>query len=161
MRRAFALTIACGIAGIASCSNPHKQITETAKGEVSAAHVVPSSGSISYMQISGRWEIRATPETGDTTPTTFVLTATSSPAGWTITFPGREPIPTRVLLVAGDSFAIEIGPYSSARRPGVQTITRDVFHLRGDELAGTGISRYRTSAPDSIVPFRLTGGHAP
>jgi hypothetical protein len=99
--------------------------------------------------------MRAVPETGDTTPTTFMLNATAESAGWTITFPNREPVPTRVIAIAGDSLVIETGPYQSARHPGVNATTRDVYRMVGDRLVGIAVARYATTGPDSLVRMRV------
>ena len=161
MHRTLSLAVACSIAVLAGCSAPRKQVPETGSGTLSLPAQPFAGAPISFLQISGRWSIRAVPETGDTTPTTFVLSATSSDKGWTITFPGGAPIPTRVLLIGGDSVVTETGPYPSTRRPGVRTITRDVYHLRGDELVGTSFAHYITPTPDSLQRMRLEGSHAP
>lgn len=161
MYRRGSLAVVCCAITLAGCSTPPERAGETASGEVSAALRVPTERTISFLQISGRWNIRAIPEVGDTTATTFVLSATSAPEGWTITFPHAKSIPTRVVLVAGDSFVIETGPYPSTRRAGVQASSHDVYHLRGDQLVGTSVERYVTTAPDSVVRRRLEGSHAP
>src|SRR5512146_259298 len=116
MRKAISIAATCITAVVAGCSSPRKQVTDSSNGDVSVAHSRSSAKPISFLQVSGRWNVRAISEIGDTTATTFVLSATSSPQGWTITFPNGTTTPARVLLVAGDSFVVEAGPYPSARR---------------------------------------------
>lgn len=161
MRHPVAVLIVGSIGLLCGCSSPRRPESKTASGELSERPVQPVGKSISLVQLSGRWNVRVIPELGDTTSISFLLTATSSTNGWTITFPDQKPIPARVLLVAGDSVLIETGPFPSTRRPGVQTIARDVYHLRVDELVGTAVWRDLISAPDSIVRMRLAGSHAP
>lgn len=161
MRALSVVGVACASTVLAGCSGPRAKPSDSAKGEVSLPAMAPFVHTLSYIQLSGRWSMRAVPVTGDTTPTTFVLTATSSPKGWTITFPNRKPIPTRVVKLDADSVVIETGPYESTRRSGVMTKTRDVYRLIGDDLIGTSVSHYATSSGDSVVRFRVEGGHAP
>ena len=54
------------------------------------------TGTVSLADVAGKWTVRATPESGDTTTTTYVLTATADTSGWTVTYPGGQPIPVRV-----------------------------------------------------------------
>src|SRR5687767_12321851 len=92
--------------------------------------VAPAPTTINLADVAGRWNVRAVPTTGrDTTATNSVVTATSNTSGWTITFPGRAPIPMRV-SVDGDSIMTETGPYPSVRRKGVQVTTNGVMRLQ-------------------------------
>ena len=161
MRALVVVGVACTSAVLAGCSGSRAKPSDSAKGEVSLPPMAPFVHALSYIQLSGRWSMRAVPVTGDTTPTTFVLTATSSPKGWTITFPNRKPIPTRVVKLDADSVVLETGPFKSARRPDVMATTRDVYRLIGDDLIGTSVSHYATTSRDSVVRFRVEGSHAP
>lgn len=160
MRRMRPLAIVLILVAVAVCSQRPESRTESAAGRLSAAPA-PAGKAVSFLQISGRWNIVASPETGDTTTTAFVLSATTREKGWTITFPHAKPIPSRVLLVAGDSFVIETGPYPSTRRPGAQATSRDVYHLAGSELTGTSVERSVAAGRDSVIRLRLQGSHAP
>jgi len=129
-------------------------------GEQSADTAGASSG-LAAADIAGKWNMRAVPFSGDTTPTTFVLTATGENDGWTLTFPGRpEPVPTRIRFDA-DSIVTETGPYESVRRKGVQVRTKGVMRLEGDTLVGTTIARYTTQGADSVLMLRTSGVRAP
>ena len=113
--------------------------------------------------MAGGWTVRAMPEQGDTTLLTYTVNATSDTTGWTVTFPGREPMPVRVLAVDADSVVLEIGPYESVLRPNVQVVTQSVSRIVGDRLVGTAVARYRGTGvgADSVVRLRLEGTRAP
>lgn len=161
MRRPSFFGIACCAAMLGGCSGSGTKTADTAKGEV-----IPSATSgttLSLAAVAGRWNVRAVPETGDTTTKTFVLNATADSTGWTIIYaPNREPLPVRVIAVAGDSLVIETGPYQSGRRPGMQAMSHDVYRMIGDRLVGYGVGRYVTrTGPDSVLRLRLEGTRAP
>lgn len=104
--------------------------------------------------------MRSVPTTGtDTTPTTFVLTATGNTSGWTITFPGRKPIAEKV-TVAGDSLIVEAGPYPSVRRKGVTVTTNGVLRLQGGSLVGSNTAHYKVKTADSVLTLNTTGTRA-
>lgn len=110
--------------------------------------------------VAGRWNVRAVPTSGtDTTPTNSVITATSNTSGWTITFPGRAPIPIRV-SVDGDSIMTETGPYPSVRRKGVQVTTNGVMRLQGGNLVGTSTAHFQVKTADSVLVLNTTGTRA-
>jgi branched-chain amino acid transport system substrate-binding protein len=116
---------------------------------------------LSLADIAGRWNIRAVPETGETTATTPVLNATADATGWTMIYPpNRDPIPVRVIAVAGDSIVFEWGPYLSARRAGLKAVSRDVYRLIDGRLVGYSRSHYVT-APEVVIHLRLEATRAP
>ena len=116
---------------------------------------------INLADVAGRWNVRAVPATGDTTPTNSVITATANTSGWTITFPGGKPIPMRV-TVDGDSIISETGPYASVRRKGLQVITNGVMRLQGGNLVGTTTAHFqKTKTADSVLVLNTTGTRAP
>ena len=125
------------------------------KSDDEAAGTGSESG-LAAADIAGRWDMTAIPFSGDTTPTRFTLNATGNDEGWTISFPGRPPIPTRTRFDA-DSVVTEIGPYESVRRKGVQVRTKSVMRLEGDTLVGTSIARYTTQGADSVLMLRTSG----
>lgn len=132
-----------------------------AKSDEQAADTATAASGLAAADIAGRWNMRAVPFSGDTTPTTFVLTATAENDGWTLTFPGRPtPVPTRIRFDA-DSIVTEAGPYESVRRKGVQVRTKGVMRLQGDTLVGTTIARYTTQGADSVLMLRTSGIRAP
>ena len=115
-----------------------------------------SASGVAASTIAGTWNMTAVPFSGDTTATTFVLNATGNTEGWTITFPGRPPIPTTTRF-DGDSVMTEAGPYESVRRKGVQVRTKSVMRLQGDTLVGTSVARYTTQGADSVLMLRTSG----
>ncbi len=125
----------------------------------SAAVIPPPPAGLTAADVSGKWDMKSVPVSGDTTPTTFVLTATSDNNGWTLNFPNRRPVATRV-TIAGDSIVSESDPYESVRRKGVQVRTNTVLRLEGGNLVGNTVARYTTKGPDSVLNLRVTGSRA-
>ncbi len=105
---------------------------------------------------AGTWQVRGYNEAGDSI-VAYQVTATADTAGWVTVLPGREPVPTRVVLMDGDSVVTEAGPFESVLRPGVQVSTRSVMRLQGDALVGTTTARYSTAGADSVATIRLQG----
>ena len=114
---------------------------------------------INLADVAGKWDMRSVPVSGDTTPTMFVLTATGTTSGWTITFPKRAPVPERV-VVAGDSIILEAGPYQSVRRKGVQVTTNGVLRLQNGSLVGSNTAHYKVKTADSVLTLTTTGTRA-
>jgi hypothetical protein len=103
--------------------------------------------------------MQAVPMSGDTAATTYVLTATSNTSGWTITFPGRAPIPVKV-SVDGDSVMLAAGPYPSVRRKGVQVTTYSTARLQGGSLTGNTTAHYKVRSADSVLILTTSGTRA-
>ena len=161
MRRLTSFSALCCCAAVlAACGKPDSEGADTTAADTTAA-AAPAPAPLSLSQVAGRWNVRSVPETGDTTPTISVLNATADTTGWTLTFPNRRPIPTRVVAVGGDSVLTETGPYESARRKGVRVTTRIAWRLEGDRLVGTTVARYVTTGPDSVLQLRSEGTRAP
>jgi hypothetical protein len=113
--------------------------------------------SISLADVAGMWSMQALPDVGDSAIVTYEMVATDNTEGWTLTFPGREPIPVRVVAVEGDSITVDVGPFASALREGVMVSTRSVVRLQDGNLAGTFVARYETTGPDSVLRGRQQG----
>jgi len=111
--------------------------------------------------IAGRWNMQLDPIPTDSAPAAYVLEATDSDAGWTMTFTGGQPIPVRVISMGPDSVVTEAGPYQSVVRAGLTVTIRSVFRLQGDTLRGTTLARYQTSAADSVQTRTSVGTRAP
>jgi len=131
--------------------------TETAATD--SAAVTPAPAGLTAADVAGKWDMRSVPVSGDTTPTTFVLTATADNNGWTMNFPNRPPVATRV-TIDGDSIVSETDPFESVRRKGVQVRTSTVLRLEGGNLVGNTVARYTTKGPDSVLNLRVTGSRA-
>ena len=116
---------------------------------------------LNLADMAGNWRVEVAGENNDSTLVTYEMTATADTSGWTLTFPGRAPMPIRVISVAGDSVVSEVGPYESALRPGVQVSTWSVMRLRGDRLMGHTTARYAVGTADSVVQLRSRGQRVP
>lgn len=152
MRRILLSLIVVGLAGCAKKDSP--------PAADSSAMATPPAPTMSLASLAGTWNMQTMPADRDTVLLTYVLTATADTTGWTLTFPGRAPIPMRILQVAGDSMVSEAGPYESALRPRVQVTTTTVNRLQGDALVGTTVARY-SSGPDTVLHLRSRGTRAP
>ena len=146
----------CCAAVVAGCSKP-----DAPPAQDTTAVVAPAPTPISLADIAGKWVVRTMAENSDSVLVTSEMTTTADTSGWVTVVPGRPPIPTRVIEVAGDSVTTEFGPFESVLRPGVQVTTRTVMRLRDGKLMGTMIARYPTTGADSVVRLRVEGTRAP
>lgn len=145
---------------LVGCSKPGDKPAETADAAATAmADAAPEA--ISLGDIAGTWAVHSTVQGDESKSVTYDLTATADTSGWTITFPGREPIPTRVVAVEGDSIVTESGPFESALRQGVQVNARVVTRLRGDKLVGHTVARYQVTGPDTVTHLDFEGSRKP
>jgi hypothetical protein len=160
MMRRLTFVVCCTAVALVGCAKADEATTDTAAG-TAAAIAAPTP--ISLADVAGKWNVRATPESAtDTAVTSYVLTATGDTTGWTIVFPNRpQPVPVRVVAVAGDSIVYQAGPYASVRRRGVQVTTEGVTRLQDGKLVGTAVARYKTTGADSVLRLRLEGTKAP
>jgi hypothetical protein len=122
------------------------------------ADTVAVAPTISLADISGTWDVRYVPESGDTTVTTSRIQVTAD--GWTLHLAGRDSIQGRV-TTAGDSIVVVEGPYESIRRDGIMVTTYSVYRLVGDRLVGKVVARYPTGDADSVLVLRSEGTRAP
>ena len=157
------------LAALAGCSSRDRSASDTAAavsaipdsaaGTMAATPAAPAP--ISLGAVAGRWDMRAVPESGDTTATTYVMTATADSTGWMMAFPDRAPVKVRIVSVAGDSIVADAGPYASVRRRGVQVTTHSVMRMQGDRLVGHTTAHYKTTGPDSVLQLRTEGTRRP
>ena len=154
----LALTlVACGKGGDAADT---AAVDTMAAGTTAVMPSTPQAG-IALSELAGRWNGRATPESGsDTTATQYVMVATADTTGWMMEFPGRPPLPMRV-WTDGDSVMSEVGPYESVRRKGVQVTTRSTLRRQGDRLVGSTIAAYKSASGDSVLRLRVEATRAP
>ncbi|HEX6628930.1 MAG TPA: hypothetical protein VF105_13345 [Gemmatimonadaceae bacterium] len=154
--------LACCAIVIAACAKKENAAVDSssvaASTTSSTTMSAPAATPINLADVAGKWNMRAVPATGaDTTATTYVLTATNSPSGWTITFPGRKPQPVQI-SAEGDSIVITSPtPYASARRKGVQVTTNGVLRLQNGDLAGMTTAHYAVKTADSVLTLNVTG----
>lgn len=139
----------CAALLLTACSKPQN----SAQNPDSTAGAVAPIKSLSA--VAGKWHVRGYNTAGDSI-VGYELTATADTTGWTITFPGRAPMPVRV-STEGDMIRTEAGPYESALRRGVQVRTEGTMRLAGDSLFGTTIARYATTGADSVLHIRAVG----
>jgi hypothetical protein len=152
MRR---FTVLCCVAVLAACAKKDQPPAAD-----SSAMMTPPAATMA--DLAGKWNFQTKREGSDSVLLTYELNATADTSGWTITFPGRDPIPVRVVAaMAGDSVVTEAGPYESALRKGVQVWTHNVFHLESGSLRGTSVAHYAVNTADSVVNLTSTGTKAP
>lgn len=165
LHRSTRIAICCSAAVLAACAKKDDTAaTDTSSMMASSSAsttttTAPAPAPINLADVAGKWDVRSVPVTGDTTPTTYILTATSGTTGWTIKFPGRAPIAARITL-AGDSIEIDAGPFPSVRRKGVQVTTNGGLRLQGGNLVGTNTAHYKVKTADSVLVLNSIGTRA-
>ena len=113
--------------------------------------------SIALADVAGEWHVQAMPEDRDTVVATYQLWAVDDTI-WKMKFDHQQDtLDVRVLAVEGDSIRAQVGPYSSALRPGVNVMTFATYRLDGDTLHGVSVARYEVSTPDSVRRIRTKG----
>ncbi len=159
LQRSTSIAVCLCAAVLSGCAKKDNAAVDTT-AMASSTEVTSAPAPISLADVAGKWNVRAVPASGtDTTPTNSVITATSNTSGWTITFPGRAPIPMRI-SVDGDSIMAETGPYPSVRRKGVQVKTNGVMRLRGGNLVGSTTAHFQVKTADSVLVLTTTGTRA-
>jgi len=152
-----ALSLLCIAAVLAACAGADDSATDT-----TAAPAAATPAPLSLADVAGVWDVKGTNMAGDSTIITYTVNATADSTGWTLTFPGRQPIPLRVVAVSGDSAVVEAGPFESALRRGVQVRTSSVMRLQDGKLIGHNTSRYvNVRTADSVVTMRSEGTRRP
>ena len=160
MRRAPFIAIVCCALTAGGCSKRTAKKTESAAGEVASR--APAASRLMIADVTGKWNVKATPEWNSPLITHLVLTATRDPANWTITYGSNpKPIPVRGVMFSGDSLVFDWGPYNSARRAGMKAVSHDTYRLRDGKLVGRSVSHYLGTLADSVVRLRLEGTRAP
>lgn len=160
--RTTRIALCCCAAVLAGCAKKDEAAVDTtamaSSSTTSTTTMAPAP--INLADVAGKWDVRAVPTSGDTTVTTYVLTANATPEGWTLTFPGRKtPQPIQVRADA-DSIIVAAGPYSSVRRKGVQVTTNGSLHLQNGSLVGTTTAHYNVKTADSVLTLTTTGTRA-
>lgn len=145
------------LVGVVAC----RPAADQPAADTTASVAPPAPAPLALADLAGTWDMKSMAEGSDSVLVTFELMATADTTGWMQHFAGRDPIPMRVLAVAGDSVITETGPFESVLRPGVQVSTHSVMRLQDGRLVGTTIARYKTSGPDSVVRIRTEGTRRP
>lgn len=163
-QRMLGLTALCScVAALAACSKretPPADTLATPPATTPAPPAPTPAAAITLADVAGKWNMTSVPETGDTTPTKYVLTATSDSAGWKLAFPNGLTVAAHP-MASGDSIILRAGPYASVRRKGVQVTTEGAMRRQGDRLVGTTVAHYKTTGPDSVLRLRTEGTRAP
>jgi len=131
-----------------------------AKKEAPPPAEVPAPPSIDLVALAGTWATQTTAEGSDSVLVSGTITATADPAGWTISLPGRDPVPMSV-TVSGDSLLTSMGPFESVLRPGVQVTTTGVLRLVDGKLTGPMQAHYVTTGADSVARLWTTATRMP
>jgi hypothetical protein len=152
------LTSCCIAVALVGCK-PAEKPAETTTAEAPAMAEAPAA--ISLADLAGTWNVKGKLEGSDSVVVTYDMVTTADQSGWSLSFPGREPIPIRVIAVEGDSVVSEAGPFESALRKGVQVSTHVVSRLQDGKLVGTTVARYQVTGPDSVARLTFEGTRAP
>jgi hypothetical protein len=162
LQRSTSIALCLCAAVLSGCAKKDNAAVDTTGAMASSSTTTtaaPAPAPINLADVAGKWNMRSVPTTGDTSATTFVLTATANTSGWTITFPGRKPIAEKV-TVGGDSIIVAAGPYTSVRRKGVTVTTNGVMRLQGGSLVGSTTAHYKVKTADSVLVLTTTGTKA-
>jgi hypothetical protein len=153
------LTSCCITLLLIGCGKPADKPEDTTVGEAPAAEAAPAG--ISLADMAGTWNVRSTLDGSDKV-ITYDIAGSSDSSGWTLTFPGRDPIPLRIIAAEGDSMVWEAGPFESAIRKGVQVRkSRVVARLQDGKLVGKTTATYEDQGADSVATLTLEGTRAP
>jgi hypothetical protein len=161
LHRTTRTAICCCAVVLAGCAKKENAALDTSSAMASSTATTTTAGPtpVNLADVAGKWNMRSVPMSGDTTATTYVLTATNNTSGWTITFPGRAPIPAKV-TVDGDSIMLAAGPFPSVRRKGVQVTTYSVSRLQNGSLVGSTTAHYKVKSADSVLMLNTQGTKA-
>lgn len=110
---------------------------------VTAGAAAQQPKAITMADIAGVWDAKSMVGPRDSVVVTDVLTITADGKGWTMAFPNRaEPVPVRVMSMAGDSVDTDAGPYPSVLRAGQMVTVHMMAHFKGDSMWGTAVAAY-------------------
>lgn len=157
MRR---IALVCAALSVIGCAKKENPPTDTAAAMAPAP--APAPKPITLADVSGKWDVKAYRQSDDSMLVGYVFDANADSTKWSMNFPGRKnPVPVRVVAVAGDSITLTAGPYESAVRKGVQVKTETVYRIQDGKLVGRTVAHYATKAQDSVVFIRMEGVRAP
>ncbi len=149
MRAVILLSTVCltGFAATAVAQQPPAQPKPKPAAQQQPAQqnpAAPQAAASTKPTIAGTWAIESTVKTaaGKDTVVNSLVTATADANGWVTHLAGRDPIPTRVVAMGGDSVITEAGPFQSVARPGQTVTTHEALHFKDDAIWGTIEARY-------------------
>jgi len=155
------LAFACGVLALTACGQSENKTAadSTAVATPPAAAPAPAPpANLSFAMLAGKWNLRVMAENSDSVLITETLTATATPAGWTVVRGNLKAEPVRP-AVGGDSLITDGGPYPSALRKGVKVTTHTVWRMHGDTLVGATVAHY-SKGPDTLRNLRVAGTRA-
>jgi hypothetical protein len=148
MRAVILLSTICltgfAAAATAVAQQPPAQPKPKPAAQQQPAQQKPAAQPAAKPTVAGTWAIESTVKTaaGKDTVVNSLVTATADANGWVTHLAGRDPIPTRVVAMGGDSVVTEAGPFQSVARPGQTVTTHEALHFKDDAVWGTIEARY-------------------
>ena len=134
--RAVTLLAVCvaGFATIAAAQQPAAPPAPPAAKPTAPAAAKPAAAGIKAADVAGTWtfENNVKNAAGQDTVVSSEVTVSADAKTWVTHLAGRDPVPTRVVAMAGDSVVTESGPFQSVARPGQTVTTHETFHFKGD-----------------------------
>jgi len=144
--RAVTLLAVCvaGFATIAAAQQPAAPPAPPATKPAAPAAAKPAAAGIKTADVAGTWtfENNVKNAAGQDTVVSSEVTVSADAKTWVTHLAGRDPVPTRVVAMAGDSVVTESGPFQSVARPGQTVTTHETFHFKGDVSWGSIEARY-------------------
>ena len=139
-----------------------KSAEKSADAEVGTADVMDEApAGVSMADLAGTWNIKSKLD-GSDKEITYDLVASGDGSSWTVNFPGRKPIPARVVATGGDSVVWESGPFESVIRKGVTVKKSTVTaHLQNGKLTGKTTAVYDARGADTVAHLTVEGTRAP
>jgi hypothetical protein len=160
-RVAVVCSISLLIAGCAKSDQAAKDsAAAAAAAPAAAAPAPPPPAPFSLADAAGKWQVRAVPVSGDTTPTNYVITATADTSGWVMTFPSGVKVPLHV-MVSGDSAIVKTGTFPSQRRKNVKVSTEGSLKIQNGKLVGSTTAHYVNAGADSVLQLHIEGTKIP
>ena len=147
------LTALAMLAIVSACARKEQPAPAADAAPPAAA---PAPATLAISDVTGSWAMVTRREGSDSVLVRFTLTAWSDTSGWSLNFPNRPAVPSRVTLVDGDSITTVAGPYPSNLRKGVDVMTETVLRKQGDKLVGRTIATY-SKGPDSVLVLVTEG----
>ncbi|MEP6591944.1 MAG: hypothetical protein ABJC19_12255 [Gemmatimonadota bacterium] len=160
MRRVALLVSVVALAACGRKDDTRSDSTMTTMASDSTTAPAATAATPAPESFAGEWDLSVMPMDNDSTLTTSHLSATATSTGWTMTLPGRPPVPLAVTF-SGDSVMTIAPSYESVLRKGVMVSTSSVFRRNGNNLNGTTVAKYTTTGADSLMHLRSIGRRAP
>ncbi len=157
-----ALAACWTVAILAGCGKGEpKPYADTTAMVPQPAMTAPAAPAMSLAGMAGTWNMTTRAAGSDSVLLSFTMLATADSSGWMFNFPGRAPVPVRVVSVAGDSIVTVAGPYASMLTKGATVTTNSVMRMQGGKLVGTTVAHYNLKGADSVKNLTTEGTRAP